>query len=129
MKTAEELHTQHIEVISEIEFLKKDLNFLLKILRNCYSPKVNTEKTKLLDSFWKSFECTISKLDTINKHIGSEENEIAYLYKNELIGPSTTLLEDPFISAVKRINEEVKVLKNNFYEFMQGCNECAYKSA
>ena len=129
MKTAELIHIQQKDALSEIQFLKKELQFLLKILQNCYSTKMNPDKIKLLDTYWKSFEQRITELNTIQTRIDLGEIELTYLYKNELIEPNTFLLNDPLLQAVKKVGGEVKILKESFYEFMQGCNACAHKSA
>ena len=122
MKTAEELHTQHRETTSEIVFLKTEMEFLLKILRNCYSSKIVLERTKMMDSYWKVFEHTIKKLNILNSQIVEGENECGYLTKNELVGADSQLPEDPLVQVVKNVDAEIKILKASFYEFMHGCN-------
>ena len=129
MKSFEELHIHHGEVSSEVQFLKKEVEFLLKILRNCYSTSVKLEKIKLLDAYWKGFEQNIEKLNSLSEKIMHEEQGMAVLCQDGLIDFERTLFnEDNHLAKLRTIEKEVKLLKESFYEFMQGCNACALKS-
>jgi len=129
MKSLEELHIHHGNVSSEVQFLKKEIEFLLKILRNCYSTSIKLEKIKLLDAYWKGFEQNIEKLDFLLEKVNKEESSMAVLCQDGLINLEKTLFnEDNFLAKLRAIEREVKLLKESFYEFMQGCNACALKN-
>jgi hypothetical protein len=129
MKTLEAIHHRHKELSNEIFFLKKEIDFLLKILRNCYSSSVQSDKIKLMDGYWKSFDHNKEKLDHLLNRIELEEKKNASLYKNT---PDDILISDQKESEFNRIIEtvqvEVKLIKESFYEFMQGCNACVLKT-
>lgn len=128
MKNLNELHIYHTEISSEILFAKKEVEFLLKILGNCYSTAINEDKLKLLDSYWKSFEQNIDKLDLLLKRIQTEEKSIAVLVQDGLLDSNATnFKEDNCLTEFKEINSAVKILKESFYEFMHGCDACSLK--
>lgn len=129
MKTLEEVHHQHTDLSNEILFLKKEIDFLLKILRNCYSSSVQADKIKLMDSYWKSFEQNSEKLDLLSNRIQLEEKKNATLYKNN---PNDSLINNQKEAELNRVIDtikfEIKLIKESFYEFMQGCNACTLKT-
>lgn len=129
MKTLDTVHHHHIELSSEILFLKKEIDFLIKILKNCYSSSVQSDKIKLMDSYWKSFNHNSEKLDHLLHRIQLEEKKNAGLYKNN---PEDSLVADlkesEFSNGIKTIQNEIKLIKESFYEFMHGCNACALKT-
>jgi len=129
MKTLDAVHHHHTELTNEILFLKKEIDFLLKILRNCYSFLVQSDKIKLMDSYWKSFEQNSEKLDQLLNRIQLEEKKNVVLYKNN---PDDSLVNDEkesdFSSKINTIQTETKLIKESFYEFMQGCNACTLKT-
>jgi hypothetical protein len=129
MKNASELHADHTELTSDIVFLKKEIDFLLKLLRNAYSISVNMEKIKLLDAYWKGFEQNIARLEELLGKIKKEENQLAALCQENLIdGEKTYFNEEETVSAFYKLNKEVRVLKESFYEYMSGCCACSYKT-
>lgn len=129
MKTLDAVHHHHTELSNEILFLKKEIDFLLKILRNCYSSSVQADKIKLMDSYWKSFDQNKEKLDHLLDRIELEEKKNTNLYKNN---PKDSLVNDQKESEFNRVIEtvqfETKLIKESFYEFMHGCNACALKT-
>ena len=129
MKTLDAVHHHHTALSNEILFLKKEIDFLLKILRNCYSSSVQADKIKLMDSYWKSFEQNSEKLEALNNRIQLEEKKNAVLYKNN---PNDSLVNDEkeleFNNKIYAIQLETKLIKESFYEFMQGCNACTLKT-
>lgn len=128
MKNLAELHTEHLEIESEISFLKKEIEFLLKILRNSYSVSVNGAKIKLLDAYWQSFEDLTQKLNILSSQIKKEEKDLALVYQHNLIDTEKTFFqEDSIPSEFYSIYKEIKVLKESFYAYMIGCNECCLK--
>lgn len=129
MKNLQELHNYQHEISSEIHFLKKEIEFLLKILRNCYSASANLDKIKLLDGYWKGFEQNIDGLDLLLNRIKKQEKSMAVLAQGGLIdSEETSFKEDSLLVEFKEIDKGVKVLKESFYEFMHGCNACTLKN-
>ena len=82
-----------------------------------------------MDSYWKSFEQNSEKLDQLLNRIQLEEKKNAVLYKNN---PDDSLVNDEkesdFSSKINTIQTETKLIKESFYEFMQGCNACTLKT-
>jgi len=129
MKNPEELLNTYNQISSETIFLKKEIEFLLKILRNCYSSSSNLEKIKLLDSYWKGFEKNIAELELVLQNTNQNENSLAYSYQNGMIEYNTyDFTNNPLIKKYKDIEKEVKLLKESFYEYMHGCNACSFKT-
>ncbi|MDB5274576.1 MAG: hypothetical protein JWO58_2943 [Chitinophagaceae bacterium] len=129
MENRENLHQHHIEISSHTHFLKKEIDFLLKILKNCYSTSMDMERTKLLDSYWKRFEKSINDLDGVLSRIHKEEKSMAIHYKDLTMDADTLhLKEEQLTTKFNDIATEVKLLKESFYEFMHGCNACALKT-
>lgn len=117
MKNIAELHTTHLDVLSELNFLKKEIEFLLKIVQKGYSVSANMEKVKLLDAYWIGFEKNLDKLSDLSNTISKEEKNIAALYQNNLIDEEKTLFrEDGLMGQFYRIYKEVKTLKDSFYD-------------
>lgn len=131
MKKATELHTDHIDLISEISFLKKEIDFLLKLLRNSYCDSLSNEKLKLLDGYWKGFEKNIQALEVLENCIKSEEKSLADLFKNDLFDREHSYVQPAaqFPVDFYKINREVKTYKESFYELMDNCNACSYKKS
>ena len=129
MKSFEGLHIRHEDVSSDVLFLKKEIEFLLKILRNCYSTSVKLEKIKLLDGYWKGFEQNIGKLDLLLERINKDENAMAVVSQDGLINEEQTHFNrDSFRVKLKAIDIDVRLLKETFYELMEGCGSCALKT-
>ncbi len=129
MENIEVIHKHHKEIASHTLFLKNEITFLLKILKNCYSTSMNIERTKLLDSYWKRFDNGTIALDQVLSRIHKEEKSIAIHYKDVLMDTETlTLKEDQLTAKFDSIATELRLLKESFYEFMQGCNACALKT-
>lgn len=129
MKNVTELHADHTELSSEISFLKREIEFLLQMLRNGYSSKNDMGKTKLLDGYWKGFEENVEQLGFLQHSIQNREKQLTRLYQANLIDPDkTTFREEDIISEFANINKKVKLLKESFYDYMTGCCACCYKT-
>lgn len=129
METLDTVQQHHTQLSSEAVFLKKEIDFLLKILKNCYSTSVSDERIKLLDSFWKNFDRHLSDLDQLVSHIALQENKYSMRHKNH---PVNSIIpdnkEETFKLKMNFIQIEIKLLKESFYEFMHGCNACVFKT-
>ena len=124
MRNLAELHSMHTEIVSEIEYLKNELTFLLKLINKEYSQSINSEKIKILDNYYVRFEKNIDDLAKLNKVIREEEKGLKTLYKSDLIDMEETGFKD-WENAdleIRRIINEVKVLKESFYDFMLNKN-------
>jgi hypothetical protein len=129
MKTLDAIHQNHTQLSSEAVFLKKEIDFLLNILKNCYSASVNDDRIKLLDSYWKSFDQNLIDLDQLLTRVQLEEKKITSWYKNQpmnSIFPETK--GNDFNLSLSSIEFKIKTLKESFYEFMHGCSACAFKT-
>ena len=123
MNNLTEMPTENIEIVADIQFLIKEINFLLKLLKNGYSHSIKSEKIKLLDSFWKGFEDNLVKLkDLLSKIEGDTGN---YSFKSNTLGDSK---KHPAGKEFKRISSAVNAIKDNFYLYMDGCCSCSFKN-
>ena len=130
MNTVEEIHARQTNLRTDALFLKKEIEFLLNILSNCYSTSVDGEKIKRMDTYWKSFEANTRKLDLLITRIHLEEKTMTALYFDGLIKPDDVFIKQTEATeCFREISSEIKQLKERFYEFMQGCNACALKTA
>lgn len=120
------LHPDSTALLGEIKFLKVELDFLLKILRNAYSSSIKLVTIKALDSYWNGLEQNIRELNQLINKLEVKAEVLASPYESQLID-----LENNYLSAISQfnsINKNIRTLKVSFYEFMQGCNACALKS-
>ena len=130
MKNELELLGDHKEISSEIAFLKKEIAFLLKLLKNAYSASVNIGKIKLLDGYWNGFEENIIGLDFLLTKINKEESHLTSLFPGELFDVEKSFLKrEKIISEFYSINKAVKGIKESFYGYMDGCCGCCYKNS
>jgi hypothetical protein len=128
MTNVAELTTENAQTASEILFLKKEIDFLMKLLRNGYSSTVTIEKIRLLDKYWKGFEDNIGRLDSLLFRITMEENMPSILSQNNTDENLTLSNKESFTEEFSLINNSVKALKESFYEYMSGCCACSKKN-
>jgi len=109
-------HNFSTELLSEIDFLKKEVDFLLGLLRNGYSATLNMDGIRRLDSMWKGFEENIQRMEALSGLInvpesGAEQNG----------EKSHFMLDDEsIISEFYRISGALRSVKENFYDYMSG---------
>lgn len=129
MQNVAELPIENVELTSEINFLKKEIEFLMKLLRNGYSSSVTNEKIRLLDKYWKGFEDNIVRLDSLLISISKNENLFDVKYQgNNMEEPKTLFNIEGINKEFGQIDKAVKVLKDSFYEYMSGCCACSKKN-
>ncbi|HEX8549394.1 MAG TPA: hypothetical protein VF691_20705 [Cytophagaceae bacterium] len=125
MNSVTEIPTESLEIVSDIQFLKKEINFLLKLLKNGYSHSIKSEKIKLLDGYWKGFEESIRNLESLMSKVSEEKLMRSVGY----VGITTKAAENAAMTKeYTRINNVVKVIKEGFYEYMDGCCSCSFKN-
>jgi len=109
-------HHFSTELLSEIDFLKKEVDFLLGLLRNGYSATLNMDGIRRLDSMWKGFEENIQRMEALSGLInvpegGAEQNG----------EKSHFMLDDEsIISEFYRISGALRSVKESFYDYMSG---------
>ncbi len=115
------LHRKHVELESNIQFYKQEINFLLKILTKEYSISIAHEKiVKLLDSYWKAFEKYYQELEELEGGIKIEENKILFLCKNEEGQlPLDEIDEEKLLNTYSKIIISLNNLKENLYKYME----------
>src|SRR6478735_925705 len=120
MSTINEAHTQHIELISEIDFMKIEINFLMKVLRNAYCTSIADNKVKTLDTYWKSFESISKQLDTILTKVRSEEKVLTGMLKEDevsidkkIVESNNSSVEESGEGLYKKLNKEIKAYKES----------------
>ena len=124
MHTTTSIH----QISSEIDFLIKEINFLLKLLRNGYTTSIDTDKIKLLDSYWKGFEDSIKRLHALSAKIGDIESGLGKMYEDDLSDSEKAILDEINISnEFNKINADIKTLKEGFYKYMAGYCACCLK--
>lgn len=115
---------------SDIVFLKKEIHFLLKILGNCYSVSIHTDQLKLQDGYWKHFEEQQLQLSALNAMILKEESRLVDLYLEGIIHAETVnIKQEQLETTFSECYNDLKMLKESFYIFMNGCNACTLKAA
>lgn len=130
MHTVDILTTRCTAIHTDIQFLKKEIGFLLKILGNCYSSSIHAEQLKLQDGYWKHFEEQQLELDALDATVQKEESKLINLYLEGLIHEETLRdKQGKLEAAFEACYSELKSLKESFYTFMNGCNACALKTA
>lgn len=133
MSTINEVHSQHIELISEIEFMKTEIKFLMNVLRNAYCASIADSNVKTLDTYWKAFELISKQLDTIHSKVKTEEKVLTGMVKEDLLSIDKNIVsqqnssEDSGKGLYKKLNKEIKVYKESFYDYMIDCKECMIK--
>src|SRR6478609_6410844 len=103
MSTNTQVQIQQTELISEIDFLKIEINFLMKVLRNAYCASIADDKVKTLDSYWKSLESFTKQLEEILS------------------------MEDRSEDLYKKLNKEIRQYKVGLYNYMMDCKDCLIK--
>lgn len=130
MGTIDVLTSRCSAIQSDITFLQKEISFLLKILGNCYSTSIHSEQLKLQDSYWKDFEEQKRNLDLLYAQIEKEKLILADLYLEEVINAQT--LHEKLAQLKNRFDDsynDLRMLKELFYLFMNGCNACTLRAA
>jgi hypothetical protein len=120
MKNIAELHTDHLELISEINFLKTELEILQKLLTKEYSHSIDNKKIKMLDSYNLVFEKNIKELKNLLTEVKKEEKNMVIFSQNKNMEPDEILLpdKDALIHNFYIINKEIRTLKESFYAFI-----------
>jgi len=117
MKRIEEAHTEHTEIISEINFLKQEISFLLKLLQKAYSSSLYNDDVKILDAYWKEFERDKESLEGLQKKVQYEEQRLAARYRRE--GAQLFNENNEYVSIFKKICLDLRLLKESFYDFVE----------
>jgi len=125
MKKIAEVHTNHSELVSDINFLTREIMFLLRLLRNAYSTSVQNEEIKMLDAYWKQFEKYKGNLGDLLEKIHSEEIRL----KTSFINDGTILFNENerFQLNYQTLYKEIRLVKESFYDFIINsgkCNKC-----
>src|SRR6478735_1450991 len=98
------------ELGSEIIFLKEEIDFLLKILRNGYSSSLKLDKIKQLDSFWNGFEQNIKELNLLFTKIQEEKPGLAADYHDRLIDSENNYFNRNILYLeYKTINKNIRI--------------------
>jgi uncharacterized coiled-coil DUF342 family protein len=126
MKTINEIHTNHIEVKSEIAFLRQEINFFKKLLSKSYTSLSDNVKVKILDAYWKEFEKYDAELVQLHSLIDSKEHELAVLFQSDLVDMDPkNFTESEEMSVYYGILKGVRILKESFYSYMsENSSEC-----
>jgi hypothetical protein len=129
MQSSTESKTDYAELLTEISYSKRELKFLLTILRNAYSVSANGDKIKLLDKYWKAFELNLESLTLLSDELEKEEEKQGALTRKNPIEDTYSLIsERTMIARFDQLTKNTNELKNNFYEYMDGCSACSLKS-
>jgi hypothetical protein len=127
MKNIKELHSQHLQLNSEIAFLKQEISFFLKLLSKAYNDTTQSPRIKLLDGYWKEFEKCRDQLESVAQRIENCEKHAKSLYAEKGI---TRCQDDEECSmGLNAITKELKVIKESFYNFIIEENKSVYEKA
>ncbi len=108
-------HNFSTELLSEIDFLKKEVDFLLSLLRNGYSATLNMDGIRRLDNMWKGFEENIQRMEALSGLINTRDNDEQNREKSHFM-----LDDESIISEFYRISGALRSVKENFYDYMSG---------
>ncbi len=105
------------ELLSEIDFLKKEIDFLLDLLRGGYSATLTMEAIRRLDNMWKGFEDNIQRMEALSGLIATRnlKPRDSGIEKNRF-----ELDDESIISEFYRISAALRAVKENFYDYMTG---------
>lgn len=102
------------ELLSEIDFLKKEVDFLLSLLRNGYSATLNMNGIRRLDNMWKGFEENIRRMEALHGLITTRDDE------QDGEKDHFMLDDESIISEFYRISGAIRSVKESFYDYMTG---------
>ncbi|HEY8401463.1 MAG TPA: hypothetical protein VIK89_09390 [Cytophagaceae bacterium] len=121
MKNVVEIHSEHIELLSDIRFYNNEIDFLLRLINGEYKCAFSSrEKIKALDAYYIEFEKYKSKLERLGKEIEEHENLLSWFCKEDLVDVEKTHLKDEkeIFNYYYQIIKELKVLKESLYNFI-----------
>lgn len=120
MNTLTGIHAEHRELISDIRFLKKQISFVLSLIKKAYTETSNKDNTKLLDAYEESFDGYRSTLDELLLRLAAHERLLFRLYKDDLIDLEKTKLKDEkdIIATYYKTLKKFRSMKDSFYNFI-----------
>ncbi|MFL5730805.1 MAG: hypothetical protein ACJ75J_15055 [Cytophagaceae bacterium] len=116
MKDIKQLHAQHLELYSEIAFLKQEINFFLKLLSKAYSDSIDKRAINVLDGYWKEFERCGEQLALVSERIENCEKHAKSLFAEK--GIARCQDDEECTMGLKHISRDLKIIKESFYAFM-----------
>lgn len=120
MTTILQIHREHSIIESNIKFYSQEINFLLKILTREYAIMANKSKIKILDSFWKEFEKYAIRLNALSNEIKKDEQDFYRMSTNNKEDlEKNTKNEEHYISECSAIIDELKLLKQSLYDYLE----------
>lgn len=121
MRTATELHSDHIELISDISFINQEIGFLLKLIKKESSLSSNdTENTKALTAYELEFRKCLDQLSALKSEILTHEKNLSLIFKDDLIHFEKTRLkdEDKIIAEYYDLQKKYRTLKESLYSYI-----------
>lgn len=121
MRTATELHSDHIELISDINFINQEINFLLKLIKKEFSlSNKDNEKAKALTAYELEFNKCLDQLSALKSEILTHEKNLSLVFKDDLIHFEKTRLkdEDKLIAEYYDLKKKNRTLKESLYSFI-----------
>lgn len=103
------------ELLSEIGFLKKEVDFLMSMLRKSYSATLTMNGIRQLDRMWKGFEENIQRMEALQGLIIVGDKDDLNREKSDF-----SLDDESIISEFYRISGALRSVKENFYDYMSG---------
>jgi uncharacterized coiled-coil DUF342 family protein len=127
MKDIKQLHTQHLELNSEIAFLKQEIFFFLKLLSKAYSDSTDKRAIKILDGYWKEFERCREQMEAVSERIRNCEKHAKSLFAEK--GIVRCQDDEECTIGLRQISRELKTIKESFYSFMIDNYKTVYEKA
>ena len=127
MKDIKQLHTQHLELNSEIAFLKQEISFFLKLLSKAYSDSINKSSIKILDGYWKEFERCKEQLELVAERIENCEKHARSLFAEK--GVARCQDDEECSIGLRHISKDLKIIKESFYSFIIDNYKTVYEKA
>jgi hypothetical protein len=108
-----------LQVCEEIEFLKKEINFFLKIMQKQYQTTFNYHKVKVLDAVWKDFELYLKELNEINFSLQTVEESVEDFSEPFQKVPAIKLIcEMKSRNKLNVISKKMQISKSKIYGFI-----------
>jgi hypothetical protein len=124
MNKSSQLHQENNEMLSKSSFLKKEIDFLLKLVQKEYSHSLNSLKYHVLDSYSEMLTNASKKLNLLNSKILNNEREVDKSYHSIYEDLNyISFKEGKNAEELDRITSEIATIKGSLTEFLNTNNQ------
>jgi hypothetical protein len=106
------------EIVQEIRFLHKEINFFLSIIRQEYDLQLDHQSVRRLDTFWKEFEGFVVLLRDLEEKMLSEEIQAELEFSSRRPQVANRVVMDlKYRDLLLHIVNQVKITKARFFQY------------